>query len=459
MKININKKNINKWLYLTGLTLSMVSLSACGKKNIKQQANIYEEKTYDYDDEIVDIDELDEDTEYESEENKEIYLNKSSELSKYFDESVSFNDVRDAINNNYNLEEKDKENIIKVVDKLEDKTPSIDLRCLYENCKMLNIERKDNNEDNPNTLAYFNPETHIMTLYSDDMHYLSHEVLHMLNLLYINLDDENINIILDARRKDNKITFLLEGFIEWFNLYLFDYEDKNAYPVQYNDISIFKYILNMSNSRLISAFTNSDYTGIKNSFGEILDKEELNDLFSICENSVELFNSGKKDNKDDIKKKYDLLLKACINSREYLDSDSLYQIMLILKSSYINYYENNTDITNEYFNKLVNLSYNKNNSIKLYDGEGNIINYCDIDNMYFIGTEGVGYRIAESFRDENGKKKYYLNTKNKCYNVGDDDVVAPITALLNDNQDEVEIGDLMDRYEEIENGATYQKVK
>ena len=102
----------------------------------------------------------------ESQVNNTIYLNNVKELDSYLDQEITFQDVRDALRNNPNLEDNDKDLINELIDKLEEKTPYLNLKCLYENIKLLQIKRLEKTDFTTNVIGSFDRYSDEIILYN-----------------------------------------------------------------------------------------------------------------------------------------------------------------------------------------------------------------------------------------------------------------------------------------------------
>jgi len=440
MKINFKKSTLRNLLLIAGVSFA---LSGCSLENNSKEEELQQSVEY-YKNELDRItndnnyenDDYEQDDDYEQNENNDdsienIIINDIYDIDQYFKDEISFDLIRQVTNDNPNLLNKDKKRILEVIDKLEEKIPYINLRCLYENVKLLSIERGTNQNSDSTAVANFDPVEHKINLFEDKNHYFYHEVLHMVTLLFLNVDNEKS---LYRPFSTENTDFLLDGFTEWFKKYLFDYNEYSYYT-QVNDIEIIKYILDLSDEDFIQEVTDKNLSFITESLEKYLTKNEINDWISISEK--ELYSAKYKSKEcitsSEMARKYKILLKACINAKGIIGSSEKYQIMELLfnscdyYSSIINTYQEEVELLKyDIKNTLDNyLDYN-NNDIEIIDSDGLGIDYCDIDHVYLIKVDD-GFFIAEEYIDSNGKEKYYPNI---LYKSADDDIIAPVSSLI-----------------------------
>ena len=354
--------------------------------------------------------------------------------------SPSFDDVRNAISCNKNLSNNDKKRVLDNIDILQEKIPYIDLACLYENCNNLKITHDAEEKDH--VLATFNKYNSTINLEVDTKTIFNHEFLHMLDSVYI----EDGTSSLEKKHYWNTNTFLEEGFTEWLNSYLFG-TNPTAYETQVADIEIIKYILNENDKDLIDLFVNKSYNDFADKLGNYLSKKEINELLDLCVKEKE-----DTDNINDITKKYSIMLKACINSRENnLNKNDLYVIQNLFYNSYETCsclksdYENITQLKKYIFNETINCLDDVNNEIILYNLTDEVIDYCDFDSMYFICTKNAtgfySYALGEKYIDSDNKVNYYIDDEFLTYDEKLDNEIVPLNSLF----DKEEIKNISDR--------------
>lgn len=354
--------------------------------------------------------------------------------------SPSFDDVRNAISCNKNLSNNDKKRVLDNIDILQEKIPYIDLACLYENCNDLKITHDAEEKDH--VLATFNKYNSTINLEVDTKTIFNHEFLHMLDSVYI----EDGTSSLEKKHYWNTNTFLEEGFTEWLNSYLFG-TNPTAYETQVADIEIIKYILNENDKDLIDLFVNKSYNDFADKLGNYLSKKEINELLDLCVKEKE-----DTDNINDITKKYSIMLKACINSRENnLNKNDLYVIQNLFYNSYETCsclksdYENITQLKKYIFNETINCLDDVNNEPVLYNLADEVIDYCDFDSMYFICTKNAtgfySYTLGEKYIDSDNKVNYYIDDEFLTYDEKLDNEIVPLNSLF----DKEEIKNISDR--------------
>lgn len=456
MKLYYNKSLIRKLFLITGVSLV---LSGCSKKISDTNDYNRQESTQseDFDEEknsmnqILGIDEQnkEEETEEKQEETEMIEIQNVEELSNYFEDEIDFDDVKQAILENENISDKYKNKTIKIVDLLEEKTPYIDLRCLYENCKLLNIEKCENHNPNSNAAAEFYAPEHKIILYETKNHYYRHEVIHMIINLLLDMTHDHIYLNRDFAKED--FSFLSEGFTEWLNRYLSS--DKKIYYTQVNDIDMIKHILNYSDEELIQNLTDKNTTYIVDSVKEYLTEEELDDWIFISNKELESVQDKSKENitSSEMIRKYKILLKAFLNSRESIDCSEKYQIMKLLSNSYSYYDEMYNDevkiLEEELENELMKYVDYTNHEIEIFDVDDTVKRYCDIDRMYLILIKNeTKYMIGEQYVDIDGVEKYYSKSP---YIAKESDILIPVKNLIDydfEEKDSYTSDDLLQLY-------------
>lgn len=427
MKININKKLLKKMLLVAGVSFI---LSGCGRDNTPDSIPFAEMQTGDdvvdpiYDDSYDDIEQDNPEEDSENHEMRGILVSSSAELNDYFTDTVDFSDVGDVIRANSNLSQQEKKYFLELVQRLEEKAPTVDLRCLYENFKLVDVKMEK--QKNSATMATFSAENHKITVFQDERFNYTHEGIHMMNKLYLPQEDKGIilmrNFSLD---QDESVSFLKEGFTAWFNDYLFG--DEKGYSIQRSDMNIIKYILDLTDDEFIQLYTGENYTSITKLLGQYLNGEEITTWMDISQQEAN-------DSIDfsQINKKYSLLLKACITSKGgKVDSDELYQIITLLSNSYNQYSGAPEEIAamhHEFMEELAERLDYTNNDIQIQDTNENPISYCDIDQMYFIQHENGDLTLAEKYLDSHANERYYSTFS---YKAKDNDVIISINELLN----------------------------
>ncbi len=446
------KRNIKKdlYYYMCYGEIGIICLLGIGHVNyvIKRNANVCSESQVD----------------------NTIYLNNVKELDFYLDQEITFQDVRDALRNNPNLENNDKDLINELIDKLEEKTPYLNLKCLYENIKLLQIKRLEKTDFTSNVIGSFDRYSYEINLFDNGSDILRHELLHTVHSLV--LDTEEGLVEKNFCMQNDKTSFLKEGFICWFKNYLFPESKTFNYGDLVNDIDIFKYILGVNDQELITIFAEGNYKDILNSNVMHLDDIEIEELINICDKEFNMmkYNKSGSFTIEELTRKYDLLLKACINShQDDMNVDTVYQIQNLLFDSY-NYY-NIIQLPNFRENLLkqtIDALPRKNNDIKITDFYGKIINYCDFDNLVLIynknGTGIFTYMIGEEYQDTNNQTAYYVDDDFLTYNKENDNKIlrlkdAAKTLLPTDELSLIDILiDIGDYLEEKYNSNSKTKV-
>lgn len=362
------------------------------------------------------------------EEIQKVFVKDADELASYlgYDE-VSFSALRNAILENTNISSEDKNIIYECVNKIEEKLPFIDLKCFYENIKLLEIEKITKEEmsarGKQKRNGYFDAENHkIVVLKDGKMNAFTHEVLHLLNTLYLQKEDKVII------KNDNidYVSSINEGFNEWLNVYLFSY-DTCSYYEQVKDIDIIKNIMQEESAIFISNYITYGQKFIYNALRSYLEDDQIVALTKICEKEKENLLSYDFQNlliDEEIENKYDILLQALIESRDgSLSQTDVFEMHNLLSSSY-RYYElfdapslkkNSNRIeefNKKYLQMLLNYGKDTNNTIKIEIKDGKYVDYYDINNL------GIGYKqegedkfsivVAENYKDYNDEGHSYV---------------------------------------------------
>lgn len=450
MKIDENKKLIAQIFGIVGISFVLITTTQCGKVLGGNEVGVSVENSNDeagnkgienenavesyFDDGVFNEVEVEEEKakdkkNFKDVKTKEINVDNTVELQDYFDDDVDFSDVEEAISLNDSLAEKDRKILLNLVRMLEKKAPTIDLRCLYENCKLLKVIR-ESEYTNDKIAAVFDKDQHEFHIIEEDMDYhkINHEILRMINNLSLELEDGNILLKRDFRNKDHS-TFLLEGFTEWFNIYLFGYQ-KTPYAIQVADVSMIQYMLDLNDDEFIQSFVNENASSITNLLEEYLTQEEISKFMGIGQKEYEKKTITKKE----MSRKYSILLKGLLESRgNSISSDEMYQMWSMLVQSYGDYsntYPEEISIMNEEFLSILrsSLDYTE-NDIVLLDNEKKEIKYCNINQMSMIELENGNIYIGEEYLDENKDRCYYLG--DAIYQAKDEDIITPIPVLLN----------------------------
>lgn len=385
----------------------------------------------------------------ESKEIETIQITDNDELTEYLGyNNVSFDEIQTVIRNNAKISEKYKNKILKVINKLEEKTPYIDLRCLYENIKLLDIEEISREEMTKrvgeNVAGYFSSSEHkIVILKNGNNHAFYHEVIHMIIHLELNLGDYKIVKSFNSNEMGDSFD---EGFTEWLTLFLFEFEDM-AYQQQVNNMDVIKYLLNENDEEFITDFTNYDYNNIFDKMANFLDLDQVETLFLLCDKEKRslIDNNEEKTLIEDyeIEDKYDILMQALITSRAgVVNKEEILKIYNLLYKSY-KYYLNGVynsksdnnivdDLQKKYFETLLQYAENPSNDIVIYNLEEKI-NYYDINSLYLgvrKAEDGWSYIIVEKYIDADSNQKYYFSNYSLLNGDFSQFKCVPITSLI-----------------------------
>lgn len=344
---------------------------------------------------------------------KNILLDDDVKLNKYLGDKVSFSDVINTITNNKNLSESDKNKIIDVVRKLEKKAPFIDLRCFNCNCKNLKIIRQK--IEIKNVSGIFNSHDDSIILESENNKVFNHEILHLLNSLYMEIDGKRI--IKNYNCNTENLSHQTEAFTEWLNSYIFEYS-VSSYKKEISNLNIIRKILNISDSDLIKIFINKNYKV----FLSLLDVDNrsfkrINEILETSENSRTNLKN------EQVEEIADVYIDTYIKVNGSQVNDRLYQFIDCLCKNYIlncdSSYENQIAFRNKVIKKVSEKFKIKKPIIYDYfDGQEE---YLNLDNLYLVCSNdesgNKSYFLAEKYMDDNNEvlmtnlQKIYLNSK------------------------------------------------
>ena len=363
------------------------------------------------------------------EEKSVVYVSDNEEVREYLDyDSVSFDEVKNALYQNENINDFYEEKIVTFINTLEEKVPNIDLTCFYENLKKLNMVEISKEEmikrRGKGVAAYTDltaAETTIFILNTSiDLDTISHELLHLFNYLILETDQYVVmRMYEDQNGKGNSWS---EGLTEWFNLFLFP-SNECSYAQQVEDVKIAQSILKKSNVKMAEEFAKYDYNWLYDELAKYLDIEELDQLYNYLDKEKK-YTSGKKDAEQittsEIQNKYDTLLKAMITSRAgALDSSEVYKIAKVFANSISVYFKTTYkgDIQldssiSDYLNQrilttLLNYGIDKNNTVTIYKEDEDPLLYYDINQLYFaVNSTKDQLTFIEKSVDEEGRISY-----------------------------------------------------
>lgn len=156
-----------------------------------------------------------------------IICNNNDELRSYMDnKNPTFDDVKEALNNNKNITGKYKKWLMEFINDTEKNLPDLDLVCLYENIKGLKIKEEDceqiKSKHNANTYAYFSSVNKLIVVPSDDKdseffkYAFEHECTHMITEYYAKKGDNNVIIrsTSEVRYEDNHFVKIYRAYVE-----------------------------------------------------------------------------------------------------------------------------------------------------------------------------------------------------------------------------------------------------
>ena len=336
---------------------------------------------------------------------KSILLDNNIKIDEYLGQKVSFEEVRNTVRNNANLNEIDKNKIVSIIGKLEEKVPYIDLRCFNLNCKNLKIIRQDIEEEN--VAGLYNSKDDLIILESENNVVFNHEILHLLNSL-----DQIVNnneIIKNYSCNNKNLSYQTEAFTEWFNSYLFGYPP-SSYQTEISNLNIMKKILNVSDVDLIKTFVNNDYK----QFALVL--ENFNNGFKDVNYILEKYKNDKVPlSQEKVEKITNTYIDSYIKVNGKKITDDLYQFIDVLCKNYVlncnSSYNNQIEFKNNILKRVSETLKIKQPII--YDCLDKKEQYLDINNLYLICSndehDNKSYLLAEKYRDEEGNDVFITN--------------------------------------------------
>ena len=174
------KSKIYKKIIVFSLTSMLFSLNGCKENNDNNTLSVsFENITNDDEDKI----------EYE-------YLDSIDELKKYFSEDITFDMVRQSLENNHNISDEYREYTNEFINLLEQKYPNIDLTIFNENIKIFNVYEITANEmkEEKTREAYYDVANVSITMHNEHnsidrkKYCYFHELWHMFNNLCLEVD-------------------------------------------------------------------------------------------------------------------------------------------------------------------------------------------------------------------------------------------------------------------------------
>lgn len=125
-------------------------------------------------------------------------ISDNSELDKYFVDSVSFNDLRDTLEENQNINEHYREYCYRFIEALEKSLPDIDVRAFNSKLKTLEIiDVLEEDWDNGEAVGIYRNDKNIIEMregYSDNIKVFFHELVHCVRISRITTTDVELNI-------------------------------------------------------------------------------------------------------------------------------------------------------------------------------------------------------------------------------------------------------------------------
>lgn len=197
-------------------------------------------------------------------------MDSTDELKTFFTEDVTFDDIRESLNNNLNIDDKYKNYTNEFINLVEINFPNIDLTILNENIKLFKVKEitEEKMKEKQNRDAYYDTRKRIIYMQdsykNEDVkkYCYFHELWHMFNSL--NLEIEGVIYYksptmfgYDATAFDEGMTTLLTEKIYTSSV--------TSYTRQYDQIKI---LYNIYGEELIEIYLNSGVEGIEMFLGK-----------------------------------------------------------------------------------------------------------------------------------------------------------------------------------------------
>jgi|GEM_PF-5996263 len=335
-------------------------------------------------------------------------------------DNITFEELRKTLDENKNLNEIYRSFISSYIDELEIKMPNVNLSCFNENLKLLKItdiskEEMFKKTGNANYNGYFEPLNHdifiLNTLFEDQYcSVVTHELTHMLNNLII---EKNGQTLIKRPFSNNAGLYISEGFNEYINNYLFNYNSSYcSYRQQVDDVEIF---IEMFGNGVIDDYLNGNLDCLKNRFEKIIGKEDTEDLFiTMSSEVISLEDSTVVLDSSTIVNKYDLLMKCYgktknnkLNSSEieimkklFADSSSIYEYETFNKDKFYGLNTEIKDIVLERIDTFL-VNNNTNNLIDITLNNKSLGKY-ELSELYLLINQNNDFKIVSMESNENG---------------------------------------------------------
>ena len=376
------------------------------------------------------------------------FISSLEDLKNIYSDDVIYEDLRNNLQNNKNINEEYKKYTNEFIDLIEEKYPNFDLTIFNENIKQFNViekSKEDIQNNHPNRQAFYRiPEctVYIHDEFEDEnikKYCFFHELWHMFNNLYI--EDNNKNVYYKSTTMyDLDGTALDEGITTFLTESIYD-SNLLCYTNQYDEVKI---LYQIYGEQLLTTYIDSGIDGVEFLIAESIGYINASDLISymnqeleknytieIYKKLIEIYLNSEKCNYSNSLNIYEIISNTCYDIETKKQLLEIYKEKLntqkINDNTLITFDEKNYyNINDLYFVNIKDEQYLINNEILLsYYKDGYIKNIYDLDKEY-IGISKIimnPFKNYLSFSDSNdniihidinelkelGEKKYVKN--------------------------------------------------
>lgn len=308
-------------------------------------------------------------------------LENTSELKLYFQEKVTFDIVRNSLENNSLIDDEYRTYTNEFINLIEKRFPDIDLTILNENIKVFSVSeiKKEDMQKERKREAYYDIKTISIVMHDEHENINNkkycyfHELWHMFNNLYFEKD----GIIYYK----NPIMFSLAGtaFDEGMNTFLtkqISTSSLNSYARQYDEIKI---LYSIFGEELIKTYLDSGIEGI-----QLLLSEKIG--FDLSYNLIQYMNDELEKINEDPLPIYKILLELYFNHN---DGNVNHEIMVETLGNLLYSREVKKEILTLFYDSLPQVGVTDDWSVT-FDNE----KYYKLKDLYFIECGDIEYLVT-----------------------------------------------------------------
>lgn len=308
-------------------------------------------------------------------------LENNSELKLYFQEDITFDIVRNSLENNSLIDDEYRTYTNEFINLIEKRFPDIDLTILNENIKMFSVSeiKKEDMQKERKREAYYDIKTISIVMHDEHENINNkkycyfHELWHMFNNLYFEKD----GIIYYK----NPIMFSLAGtaFDEGMNTFLtkqISTSSLNSYARQYDEIKI---LYSIFGEELIKTYLDSGIEGI-----QLLLSEKIG--FDLSYNLIQYMNDELEKINEDPLPIYKILLELYFNHN---DGNVNHEIMVETLGNLLYSREVKKEILTLFYDSLPQVGVTDDWSVT-FDNE----KYYKLKDLYFIECGDIEYLVT-----------------------------------------------------------------